>query len=170
MDTDKIIRKLESNLDVITNLLINENENVQIWRPEPNHWCLLEIICHLVDEEKEDFRKRTFHLLENPGVPPPSFNPLKRIPDYMSQNLDKKLKGFKKERLHSIALLQELLDPKWENAYDHPKLGSLSALFFLKNWLAHDYLHIRQITKIHYLYLLDSDKNTNFGYAGNWVL
>jgi len=43
----------------------------------------------------------------------------------------------------------------------------MSAKFILANWLAHDYLHIRQITRLKYDYLQDIP-NENLSYAGNW--
>ena len=35
------------------------------WRPGPARWSLLEILCHLLDEEREDFRRRIALLLED---------------------------------------------------------------------------------------------------------
>jgi hypothetical protein len=63
------------------------------------------------------------------------------------------VQSFLHEREVSIDFLSHLENPNWENGYDHVSLGRLTAGFFLNNWLAHDYLHIRQIMKIRYLYL-----------------
>jgi hypothetical protein len=43
----------------------------------------------------------------------------------------------------------------------------MTAMLFLSNWLAHDYLHIRQIIKLKFDYL---EKMTGEGlsYAGDW--
>ena len=43
----------------------------------------------------------------------------------------------------------------------------MSAKLFLTNWLAHDYLHIRQIIRYQYHYLKESTA-IDLGYAGNW--
>ncbi len=43
----------------------------------------------------------------------------------------------------------------------------MTAKMFLSNWLAHDYLHIRQITKLKYDYLKQLT-NEDLNYAGNW--
>ncbi len=46
-------------------------------------------------------------------------------------------------------------------------MGTITAGMFLYSWLAHDYLHIRQITKIKYDYLGITAPD-NIAYAGNW--
>ena len=52
MDHSKIIDKLHDNLDVFSHMLSNKSEENYLWKPEPDKWCLLEIVCHLYDEEK----------------------------------------------------------------------------------------------------------------------
>ena len=34
------------------------------WKPTPKDWSILEIACHLLDEEREDFRVRLRSTLE----------------------------------------------------------------------------------------------------------
>ena len=43
----------------------------------------------------------------------------------------------------------------------------MSVKLFLSNWLAHDYLHIKQITRYRYNYL-EEKTAINLQYAGNW--
>jgi hypothetical protein len=71
------------------------------------------------------------------------------------------------ERKNSLEWLQSLDKSAWENIYHHPKLGPMSATLILNNWLAHDYLHIRQITYNKYHYL-KSNSLTPLDYAGTW--
>ncbi len=70
-----IIEELDKNRFVFENLLKNKNEEEYLWKPSPDKWCLLEIICHLYDEEREDFRARTKHTLETPNEPLPKIDP-----------------------------------------------------------------------------------------------
>ena len=77
------------------------------------------------------------------------------------------LERFLNEREESIQWLETLTNPPWDNAHLHPKLGPMSASLFLNNWLAHDYLHIRQITKLKYD-RLKAISGENLDYAGNW--
>jgi hypothetical protein len=74
---------------------------------------------------------------------------------------------FLEERKHSLNWLSELRNPPWDNQYQHPKLGPMTARQFLLNWLAHDFLHLRQIIRTKYQYM-QSKSDTDVSYAGNW--
>ena len=54
-----IIQKLAKNRALYKILLNNVPEAEFLWKINPEKWCLLEIVCHLFDEEREDFRTRT---------------------------------------------------------------------------------------------------------------
>ena len=128
------------------------------------------VICHLCDEDKEDFRARTKHTLETPELPLPPIDPTGWVTErkYMQQAFEEKIEEFLTEREYSIQWLESLTDPEWGNAYQHPKFGKMTAKMFLCNWLAHDCLHIRQITRLKYDYLkFISDEPLD--YAGEWI-
>ncbi len=130
---------------------------------------MLEIVCHLLDEERDDFKARVRHTLETPLLEMPKINPtgwvLER--DYKSQNYEIVLKTFLNERRKSVIWLNKNIYADWENIHKHPTLGTMSAKQFLTNWLAHDYLHIRQINACQYSYLKEKMKE-DIQYAGNW--
>ena len=69
MIIEAITTQLETNKDVFKNLLKNKTEAEYLWKPQPEKWCLLEIVCHLIDEEVEDFRAKL-----KSQMPPPNFN------------------------------------------------------------------------------------------------
>jgi hypothetical protein len=85
----------------------------------------------------------------------------------MEQNYEAKIADFLKERSETISWLESQSNPRWTNAYIHPKVGPVSAEFLLANWLAHDYLHFRQITRTKYLYLKEKS-GVSLDYAGEW--
>ena len=145
MDYIKIITELTRNKDVFSNLLTGLPKAQYLWKSNPEKWCLLEICCHLYDEEREDFRTRTKYVLETPDLPLPTFNPTKWVIEraYIQQDFYGMLAKFLTEREKSVEWLQSLNNPKWDNAYNHPKFGQMTAKMFLSNWLVHDYLHIR---------------------------
>ena len=169
MKHQNIIQKLAKNRALYKILLNNVPEAEFLWKINPEKWCLLEIVCHLFDEEREDFRTRTKLILQDPKLPLLPFDPTKwpLERDYMQQNYDEKLYNFLNERDQSIDWLQSLKNPKWDNAYLHPKFGAMSATLFLANWLAHDYLHIRQILRLKYQYLKQFS-GEYLNYAGGW--
>lgn len=169
MDQKKIIQSLENNIAVFNSMLSVNDLNLQTWRFKPEKWNLLEIVCHLYDEEREDFRARLKHVLENPQELMPGIDPLALVESrqYSKQDYTDKLDAFFDEREESVKWLRNLSAPKWENAYQHPKFGPLTANMFLANWLEHDYLHMRQILNLKHEYL-KSISGQNLDYAGNW--
>lgn len=150
-------------------LLSGLNSDLYLWRSQPDKWNLLDIICHLVDEECEDFRQRLRHVIETPQLEMPPINPTDWVIErnYQERDYSTMLKIFISERKISIEWLNNLSQPKWESFYRHPKIGVLSASMFLHNWVAHDYLHIRQIVNIRYHYL-KSNSSEPLSYAGDW--
>ncbi len=169
MNTIKIIQELEQNNNVFKAMLLNCSEEEYLWKPSQNKWSLLEIVCHLVDEEIEDFRARVHSVLENPESTLPPFDPVSRVIErkYLEKDYNAKVETLLNERKKSIQGLQQLKDPKWDNSYQHPKLGAMSAKLFLSNWLAHDYLHMRQILNLKFEYL-KYHSGEDLKYAGDW--
>jgi len=164
------ISQLQQNMRTITSLLTGKTEEEYRWKKNPDKWSLLEIICHLVDEEVEDFRYRLNHVLDNPEIAPPAIDPVGWVQSrkYQSQNYREKLSEFISEREKSIQWLQSLSNQNWEQGYQSDYFGHVNGYFFINNWLAHDYLHIRQITRVHYDYLQVMSP-VKIEYAGTWV-
>ncbi len=164
-----IILELSKNRKVFKTLLIGLSGEEYLWKQNTEKWCLLEIICHLLDEEREDFCARTKSVLETPTKTLAAIDPSGWViqRNYIKKDYETILNGFLKERARSVSWLKTLESPKWNNEHIHPKLGPMTAMLFLSNWLAHDYLHIRQIIKLKFDYL---EKMTGEGlsYAGDW--
>lgn len=169
MDNESIINELERNGEVIRQLLTGTPKEMVSWRYAAGKWSLLEVICHLYDEEREDFRARVKLILNDPTEPWVKIDPPAWVLDrhYAQQDFEKKIQEFVIERDRSVAWLNSLKAPKWDNYFVHPKVGPVSAQLILENWLAHDLLHIRQILKIKYEYLKTNISNP-LDYAGEW--
>lgn len=169
MEPETIIQKLSYNQSVFVHLLGNKSTEEFTFKSDGNSWCLLEVACHLLDEEVEDFRARVHHILTTPnlGLEPiaPHNWPIER--NYLEKDFENTVDTFISERQKSVDWLSSLKNPNWLQTVDHPKVGPRSAKKFLVNWLAHDYHHIRQINRINYSYLqfLSEDDLT---YAGEW--
>ena len=163
------IVELKRNQAIFKDLLQGNPKEKYLWRWQEDKWNLLEIVCHLYDEEREDFRARTKSVLENPKSALIPFNPMLWVKDrnYAQKNYNEMLSAFLNERQSSIDWLNSLSGPNWENAFMHPKKGPLTAAFFLSNWVVHDYLHIRQILNLEYQYLQETTGHM-LDYAGNW--
>jgi len=164
-----IIEQLQKNKDVFNNLLKDKNEAMFLWKQSPDKWNLLEIVCHLYDEERNDFRYRIQWVLNKPNQVPPPIDPQGWVKEhnYREQDYNVMLESFITERTQSINWLKSLEHVNWNNSFEHSKLGTLSAKHFLANWLAHDYLHIKQILKLKFDYL-KHQSGESLDYAGVW--
>ena len=169
MDINLVICELEKNKLIFKSLLEDLPEDFYLWKEAENKWNLLEVVCHLYDEERDDFRLRVKSVLENPDkkFPPSDTEDWVVSCNYSEQDYKAMLSNFLNERDNSLQWLKNLKNPKWDNVYPHSKRGPLTAKMFFVNWLAHDYLHIRQINRIKYNYLKELS-GEDLGYAGDW--
>lgn len=133
-------------------------------------WSLVEVYCHLYDEEREDFRIRVMQTLLNPELPLPSIDPQGWVSarQYRQQSLQQVCQQFASERQQSVAQLHALPAVDWQRRLNHPRLDQLSAAQVAWAWVAHDLLHIRQITELRYRYFARSTDAYGYGYAGEW--
>lgn len=141
------------------------------WRPDGASWSALEIVCHLADEEVEDFRTRTLMTLDTPDADWPPIDPegWAVARDYQSRDLAPELDRFCRERRESIRLLRGLVEPDWSSTHTHPKFGDFTAGAMLAAWAAHDALHLRQLAKrLHQLASRDLGAGGDTRYAGTW--
>lgn len=169
MNHSELIPELEKNKQVFDALLNGVSNAMRLWRPADDKWNLHEIVCHLLDEEIYDFRARVKHVLENPDKPMPPIDPQGWVKekDYAAWDYAETLQRFLIERGDSLSYLKGLQNPYWKQVHQHPKLGEISAGSFLFNWLAHDYLHIRQVNRYQYQYL-KVVSGIDLSYAGDW--
>lgn len=169
MDHAHLIDQLARHGRVFEHLFAGAPIEEQLHRAAPDKWCLLEAVCHLYDEEREDFRARVRHVLETPDRPMPKIDPQAWLTErkYLEQDYGTVLKEFLAERDESVAWLRGLIAPDWKSFYQHPTVGPISAEFLLANWVAHDIHHIRQVNAMRYAYLKESC-GTGLDYAGKW--
>ena len=168
MNLDFFVTRFTHNAEVIGHLVDDVSEVQARWKPAPEEWSVLEVVNHLVDEEREDFRKRLDLILHYPEQAWPSIDPAGWVSErrYNERDLSKSLTNFLEERETSLTWLGNLSDPDWNQvSHRRPRFGSMVAKNMLASWLAHDWLHIRQLNQLQYQYLAQSYQ---VGYAGDW--
>lgn len=168
MDTVFLIEQLSQNRQVFEQLFKVNSTEIALWKPNSEHWCMLQIVCHLVDEEQDDFRTRVKTAL-NPELPFIPIDPLGWVAarDYMGQDYHAKCKEWLALRVESVEWLNSLKGTNWQSTLNHPEMGPISAYRFLANWVAHDHIHIRQILKVKQAYLAHIS-GQDLSYAGQW--
>ena len=69
MNHQKIVEHLRANCDVFKYLFKSVSDEQARWKPGKDRWSILEVINHLYDEEREDFRKRLELVLSDSSAP-----------------------------------------------------------------------------------------------------
>lgn len=168
IDLSDIIRQLTTNAEAIRALTETISEEQSAWKPNPETWSLHEVLTHLYNEERLDFRKHLQDILSDP-IRPWTVDPAElRSTASCRQALD----GFRSEREASLAwlaALPALPAPDWDIRTPTPWENiTLSAGDVLVSWVAHDFLHLRQIIELLYAWNLKQAEPYAVQYAGEW--
>jgi hypothetical protein len=169
MNLDYFIDWFSRNRGVFESLFRGVSLDQAKWRPSSDKWTMLEVVNHLHDEEREDFRQRLELVLADPKQPWPSIDPRGWVSarGYNDRDSDVSLNNFLAEREKSLAWLRQLSSPNWQNRNEGPN-GILTAGDLLASWLAHDFLHIRQLARLHWQYVGAVSDPYQTTYGGPW--
>jgi hypothetical protein len=170
MKFQELYNEMTQSTEIIRAMLHGINQVDAQIKKSPRVWSILEVTCHLYDEEREDFRKRLqFILGDQEGTWPP-ITPFQWVitRKYNEQNLNKMKTKFFKEREASLAWLKTLRNTDWTIRYEYKRGMYRSAGELFASWVAHDNLHIRQITELRRRLIEQKTKPYKIGYAGDW--
>lgn len=169
MRLDILRRELAQGAETIGGLVAGISPAEARVRPAPDAWSLLEVVCHLHDEEREDFRPRLDVVLHRPEETWARIDPAGWVSErrYNERDLGEALQGFLIERERSIAWLAGLSAPDWSREYRAP-FGPITAGDLLASWAAHDLLHTRQLIELRRARLLAQTTGHSTQYAGDW--
>jgi hypothetical protein len=115
-------------------------------RPAPAEWAPVEIVCHLRDEEAEDFPARLRVVVEGgtafAPIDPQGWVEARR---YRDADPAAALAALRAGRAASLAWLATVDPERLRASVAHPRLGALGGLDVLAAWVAHDRLHLAQL-------------------------
>lgn len=145
------------------------------WSPQPATWSIHEVVCHLADEEQEDFADRLRRTLAEPIQTWPKLD-LEGVSEkrrYLSRDLHAELNRFCTLRDANAHWLRTVAnaDPRgtqWTRSYPHPKVGLIPTGELLTAYAAHDALHLRQIAKRLFELAARDGAPHPTKYAGEW--
>jgi hypothetical protein len=166
---EEILQQLAETAESIRSLAGGLSNEQARWKPAPDCWSVLEVINHLYDEEREDFRAHVDHLLQRAGQPWPEIHPQAWVKErgYNQRDLQPLLAGFIEERTRSLDWLKSLDAPAWEK-YQEFEWGRLTAGDVFVSWAAHDLLHLRQLVELRWGSTLQNAPPYDVRYAGEW--
>jgi hypothetical protein len=164
------LARLSANVETIAALARGISDDQVRWRPAPDAWSVLEVLCHLLDEEREDFRTRLRLTLEHPETDWPPIDPTGWIlaRGYNQREPRLTLDALLGERRASVEWLRSLANANWASAHQHPNIGTMTAAEVLGAWVVHDHLHIRQLNELHWQYVSRRLTALSLDYAGGW--
>lgn len=149
MDFATIKQILAANTDIIQKLVEDMTLSQARWKPSPERWSMLEVINHLYDEEREDFRLHLDIMLHNPHQPWPPIDPEGWLTNrkYNERDLASSVANFLSERQQSLAWLETLISPNWNSTVQAP-WGPFKAGDMFASWVVHDQWHIQQLVQL----------------------
>jgi hypothetical protein len=170
MNLDYCHSQLLANAKAIQQMVETCSAEQAQWKPSPADWSILEVINHLVDEEREDFPFRLRHLLAGSSQPWPAIRPAEWVTEraYNQRDLGESIQNFMAERQRSLEWLPTLAQADGSIRYPHPPLHWLSVGDLLASWVAHDLLHLRQLVELKYAHTQTQVTPYTAIYAGDW--
>lgn len=169
MQFKTLYQELENSTEMLKTLLLGISQDEAQVKPSAGRWSILEVTCHLYDEEREDFREHLDFILHRQDEEWHSIAPIAwvKLRKYNEQNFNTTRKKFFHEREKSLLWLTGLKRINWYIKYNN-KWGALSAGDMFASWIAHDNLHIRQLTELRRNLIERITKPYKIKYAGDW--
>src|SRR6266851_3947592 len=140
MRADLLRQELAHGAQVLPSLLTGITPAEARLKPDPVTWSILEVVCHLYDEEREDFRPRLDLMLHRPADPWPKINPGGWVTEraYNERDVSQMLDQWLAERVRSLEWLDGLAagdsEPEWERELTSP-FGSMRPGDMLASWV-----------------------------------
>jgi hypothetical protein len=169
MDEVFLRRQLALNRDRVAALARGISEDQARWKQDQESWSILEVICHLADEEEFDFPVRLRLILEKSDKSWPEIDPGGWVKEreYNQADLFETLNRYLDLRNQSLAWLETIENPDWETRFQ-ASFGLISAGDMFVSWVTHDQMHLRQLVELQRFYLVERAKPYSLDYAGEW--
>lgn len=146
IELDEIAATLESLPSVLRTLLAPIDDAALCARPEPEEWCVREVIGHLIATDTGAFTDRIAAVVA--GEPEiAGFDPWAAIRerDFTEGPLDVLLDEFDAVRQRSADFVRSLASADLALTAEYPGFGTFAAGDFVYEWPYHDQEHVRQI-------------------------
>ena len=169
MEYKVLYQELVNSTEMIRALLKDIEQEQSRVKPDAKSWSILEVVCHLYDVEREDFREHLDFILHRQNEEYHAIDPQSWITErkYNEQDLSEMQAKFFAERSQSLEWLKTLSEVDWETTYTS-EYGSVSAGEMFSCWVAHDNLHIRQLTELRRKHIENITSPYDLQYAGDW--
>ena len=169
MEFKTLYQEIQNSTEMIRALLSGITQQEAQIKPTPESWSILEVVCHLHDTEREDFREHLDFILHRQQDDYHAIDPQAWITErnYNEQDFQEMQSKFFAERQKSLAWLKEISGANWEITYTS-EYGTVSAGEMFSCWVAHDNLHLRQFVELRRARIETITQPYPIEYAGDW--
>lgn len=169
MEPKILIEQLEINSRRIQAMVEGVSDEQAHWKPDAASWSILEVVNHLYDEERQDFRVRLDIILHRPGEAWPPIDPQGWVTErqYNQRNFEQSIENFLSERRDSLKWLKDLRGEDFTTSVPTP-WGSITAGDMFASWVTHDSLHMRQLVELIHAWIVRISESYSGDYAGEW--
>lgn len=169
MEFKLLYQELTNSTEIIRTLMASISQVEAQVKPNAEAWSILEVICHLYDEEREDFREHLDFILHRRNEVWHQINPQAWVTErkYNEQDFIEMQNRFFAERKQSLEWLKNISNANWDIEYRSP-FGSMKAGEMFAAWVAHDNLHIRQLVELRRALIERITNPYDIQYAGDW--
>ena len=167
MNVDEARSRLAVGLEAIECFVAGIGDEEAEYRPSPDAWCVLDVLGHLLHEEGADFRTRLRTVIQDPEGPWPPLDPHAAVEAARrgAPSARALVERFREERAVSLAWLATLDAPDLDRAHVANE-RRLRAGDLLVAWVAHDLVHLRQLTGVRLAWWARRAAPYDVGYAG----
>jgi hypothetical protein len=169
MEFEILYEELARGAEIIPALVSGVSQAEAQIKPDLASWSILEVICHLADEEREDFREHLDLIVNRPNDPWKRIDPQGWVTarKYNERDLAASLDDFAAERRRTLEWLKGLSAANWDAGYTN-NFGTMTAGSMFASWVAHDNLHMRQLVELRRARIVRIAAPYDVGYAGDW--
>jgi uncharacterized damage-inducible protein DinB len=169
MEFETLYLELVNSTDMILTFLAGLTPEEARAKPNEGSWSILETLCHLYDEEREDFREHLDFILNRRDQKWHIIDTTAWVTDrkYNERDFREMKEKFLSERSKSLEWLKGLSNVDWDLAYTS-EFGTLSTGDLLASWVAHDNLALRQFVELRRTRIENISRPYSVAYAGDW--
>ena len=131
---------------ITTELLALGDEWAQ-WRPAAGEWSANECLGHMIEADRRGFGGRIARILERDGVAEAGWDQIAVAAQRRDEErtVESILAEFHEVRDAGIALVEGLRPEDLDKSAIHAKVGRVTVLELLHEWVFHDRNHLRQL-------------------------
>jgi hypothetical protein len=123
------------------------------WKPNPDRWCISEVLAHLAALEQV-YAERVVRVIAEASPPITKYDlaGASARGEYSRGSGGENLEHFLRARRSSLAILTGLPASAGSRTGVHSELGTITLAHMLNEWANHDLGHLRQIAELYRAY------------------